>query len=229
MSAPEFAEAQPARVSQPAVRTNGPPARAPGATADRKPAQTLPFGPLASSQRIWLGACTALADRFGIPADRVRIGFVVLGALTGPAALVAYLGWYWACYLDEHGPGAPRIDRSRLLRSIGETAAALASIAVVFAAAIWLVDRGHILIAGYPPDLAGSGAFAANFGAMIFVAAVITVPLSVLAGLPVAPPWDLTIPKSLRIVLGAFAALASLAFASYLSGAIVSLVQEWPA
>jgi hypothetical protein len=195
----------------------------------RHTAQPFPAGPLASSQRIWLGACIALAERFDVPIERIRGGAIILGLLSGPIAVILYLVTYTVFYLGEHGKGAPRVDRIRVLRAVGTVAAGIIVMSVLFAVAVSTVNFVHRLAIGYPPDSDQWSSFAQGVNHMLFFAAVIMMPFAALRGLPVAPPWDLHLP---RLIRGAFAALASLlalALASYLTGALISGIRDWPA
>lgn len=185
-----------------------------------------PSGPLASTQRIWLGVCLALADRFGSATARWRAGFIVLGALTGPFAVVLYLSLYTEMYLGRYGRGAPRIDRRRLVRSVGESASALMVFAMLATALVYVIDKIHAGVVGFPPNLDEWGEFGASYGWAIFATALVVIPFSALAGLPLLPPWDTALPKAVRTALAVVAGLLSLGFASYLAGALVSAAQN---
>ncbi len=188
----------------------------------------LPFGPLASSQRVWLGVCVAIAEQFGFGVAPVRATVGAIGLLTGPVAVTMYLLAYAYFYSSKHGEGAPRVSVGRVLRPVGELAAALVSMVVVFAAAVWFVDWVYKLAIGYPPVPDKWSGFAVGANRLVFWGGIFMAPFSVLAGLPVAPPWDWSIPRALRTGLIVLGILLSLAFASYLTGALLGAVRDWP-
>jgi hypothetical protein len=131
--------------------------------------------------------------------------------------------------MGEHGKGAPRIDPVRVLRAVGGLIAVIIAMAVLFAFAMWAVNSVHQLAIGYQPDLDEWSTLARGVNRLLLIAAIVVLPFAALQGLPVAPPWDLHLP---RLIRGAFAALASLlalAFASHLTGALISGVRDWPA
>lgn len=200
-----------------------------GSRRDHRGSHLLPSGPLASSQRIWLGACIALADRLDVPVDRVRAAAIAIGILTGPFAVAMYLAMYTFFYMGEHGKGAPRIDPMRVVRGVAGATAAIVAMALFFSLAVLIVDFVHRLAIGYPPDLDEWSSFARGVNRMLIMAAAVVLPFAALRGLPVAPPWDLHLPRLIRGSFAALASLLALALASYLTGALISGVRDWPA
>lgn len=187
----------------------------------------LPSGPLASSQRVWLGECIALAEQIDQPIGRVRVAFLVAGLLTGPIAVIAYLAGYATSYLGKHGPGAPIADPRRVLRSVSEPAAILAVMALVFSGGRWAIDRVFEMVVGNLPDLGQWESLTGSVGSLLFAAAAATLPIAALAGLPVAPPWDVNLPRLVRIALACVAGILALGLASYLAGALIDAAQNW--
>ena len=88
-----------------ALRTVGPPSghaarfaapsrHAKTARQDRPPPAADP------GERRWLGVCAAISEQTGTPVGLVRWGAVLLGVVTGPVALIIYIGVFLALYLS---------------------------------------------------------------------------------------------------------------------------------
>lgn len=182
--------------------------------------------PLSSSRREWLGVCLSLSERFGFAPQAWRVVFVVAGLLTGPVALLIYLGLYAEQYHDAGGE-APRIDRARMGRVVGGAGAALIGMFVLTGAGLWAVDAVYERILHRPLTPGVWGNFRDNFALTFVGAAVAFLPFAVLTSLPLANGWDETLIKVLKAGYALFAFLLCLGFASYLAGALIEAARAW--
>ncbi len=108
----------------------GPPAEQAG-TLKRAGSETPPLM-LSPTDRVWLGVCGGIGEYLEIDPLQVRFTAVVLGLMTGPLALIAYLAFYFEMYYatrySDLRNRVPRIDGVDVLRITGGTVMAVAAL-----------------------------------------------------------------------------------------------------
>lgn len=202
--------------------------RAPQQAEERTEVRRKSRHPFASSRREWLGVCLGLAEQSGLSPVALRAGFLVGGILTGPLAVLVYLGLYLAEYRRTR-EDVPPIDRARVGRLVGGTAAVLGALLGVTAAGLWAVDFAYVRVLDQALDPGVWGNFRDNFPMVSMGAALVFLPVAGVASLPLANDWDETLAKVIRAALALFALLLALGFASYLAGALITAAQTWAA
>lgn len=183
-------------------------------------------GPADYGDRHWLGVCAAVADRRRMPVSTLRIGFIVLGLVTGPIALVAYCIAYFADsyqHPNEYPEGDGWAASWRMVRAL------VIALALYFGAWLVLYGAGE-LYATFIGGLAELEQFGAvmehDRRALVFVLFT-ALPLALLSGLPMAYRWDRTMELLVNAVLAVYAVLLSLGVSSSLAGYLLSAFQHF--
>lgn len=181
---------------------------------------------LAAESRAWLGVCTALSERIRTDPFRVRLAFVLLGVVTGPLALIVYLGIYFELYASSRKRGAPPIEWTRLFTSLFATMAAAAAFyggtRGLFALAASLFER---FTAG-PLVLGPTGWLDAYHNILLTGVLFLSLPIAALSALPLPDQWDRTGKRVAQAVFAVYAVVLSLGIASAAVGIILHVVEE---
>lgn len=202
-------------------------APAPELRAPYTPPPTAPSETPEETQRRWLGVCLALDERLGIPAAALRAAFFTLGLITGPVALILYLGAYLELRLISRANDVPPFDP---LRVAGASATALAWIVALYAFSrglMWAAAEGFERLVGKPLVLGEWAWLDAHEGTLLFWVLFISLPLALLSALPVANDWDKTLKKLYQAAIALYAVGLSFGIASAVVGIILRLVEEF--
>jgi len=182
---------------------------------------------LSTDDRVWLGVCGGLAEYLGTETRAVRL-VAVLAGVTGPLALLAYLGVYAEMYFASEGLNVPRVDKARLAKyALGTLAAAVAfhaatRIVVAMATALYLrlAQQDLLPVLGQWNWLEREASF------MLFLVLALLLPIAALSGLPLAGQWDRTGKRVVQAGLALYALMLSFGIASFLVGLILDAVQN---
>lgn len=178
--------------------------------------------------RHWLGVCDNMAGGTGRSLGMIRMGFVVLGCLTGPVAILIYLAAY-ASGIQRHPRDYPAVDggrvRGALFRLLGIAGGMFAvSWAIEFGAA-----RGFLEYFGQLPEMGVWGRMSSYGAGLLVLVLVILSPLAALGALPLAYRWGATFSTIVNAGLAIYAVLISMGVASsmvgYALGALTQLAR----
>jgi len=167
--------------------------------------------------RHWLGVCDNMAGGTGRSLGMIRMGFVVLGCLTGPVAILIYLAAY-ASGIQRHPRDYPAVDggrvRGALFRLLGIAGGMFAvSWAIEFGAA-----RGFLEYFGQLPEMGVWGRMSSYGAGLLVLVLVILSPLAALGALPLAYRWGATFSTIVNAGLAIYAVLISMGVASTMVG-----------
>ena len=175
-----------------------------------------------TEHRRWLGVCWNLSRRLGVEVRYVRFGALVLGAVTGPFALIAYLGAYFEMYFSSERRMQPSMDPVRLIKALLQ--GALTAVAM-FVGSHFVVLGIHAayqkLFGEEVPAMGGLGWLEANGLGLFLLVLIGTVPLAALSALPMADGWNETAGKVYKAVLALYAVGISLGIAAFLVGVML--------
>jgi phage shock protein PspC (stress-responsive transcriptional regulator) len=194
--------------------------------AQMAPKKSLAGG-MGDQQRIWLGVCANIADLTGAERWAVRTGAVVAGVLTGPLALLAYIGFYLHMYY-RGSYSMPRIDTFRVVLR------AIATIVIAFllhAGTTWILAMIHYLheqAAKRPvPEVGEWGWITNRMDDYLFFALVTAVPFAVLSALPVAKGWDYSLKRVSQAILALYGIMLAFGVASFVVGILLDFVNQF--
>lgn len=182
--------------------------------------------PLASSRRTWLGVCLSLARKTGIAVRWIRLGFVAAGVVTGPLALLVYLGIYADLYASDKDRGAPNVDRRQLLTAIGGSAAAVLTLYAASLVLHFALAWGFVRLTGEAFLLGPLGWMQVWQHFLVVAALLICLPFSALSGLPVPHAWAGTLRKVAMALVGIYAVILCFGLASTLVAILLRLVDS---
>lgn len=208
----------------PSPRPAPPPTASPAVAARLAPAPR----PLALSTRDveWLGVCAGLAEYWRIDPVFVRVGAVALGLLTGPFALIAYIGAYSALSVQTPQAAMPR---PRGLRAIGAVAMASATALFVFLMAQFfalIILQAHgLLMEPMTPSLGHPwNWFVESDTRLFFWTLLWAAPLALLGALPLAGQWGSTLSKVSQAVVALFGIVCAFGIACLFVGALLQVL-----
>ncbi len=159
-----------------------------------------------TQRAFWLGVCAGLARRVAVAPWMVRVATVGLTVVTFGLALWAYVGVWVVMVLGLQPQERPPIDYARLIRIV--------AITVIVATALhW--GTGLLLQAlewGYTtglqqerlPQLGEAGFIRYSLGSYYFWVLAWGLPLSVLAGLPLANGWHFSLNRLVQAGLAVY-------------------------
>lgn len=180
--------------------------------------------------RIWLGVCTGLAERWAVDVRVIRVMAVLLGLLPPvlPFVLLAYLGMYAYFYMSD-SDSIPK-GEIRVFSIARFVLAVFAAIWGVYLCGVILIEfiaRGTFKLLEQPLELSSRWTWLEREGAGWFFWTLFTLlPLSVLSALPVPPAWASTLRKVVYAALALYAVLVCFGVASYLVGVIFFLAEH---
>ncbi len=175
----------------------------------------------------WLGVCAMLADLAGLNVTVVRLGTFVLGLITWPFALIAYLIAYAVLRFTVMDASAP-VQKVRLVKSLVGTTA----LAVVF----YGCARGMLWLTAYAYGRFTQEAlvlgskwtwYDGKQGSFLFWILAFTLPLAALSALPVPKAWSNTLKKVAHACMAVYAVILTFAVASVVTGAILYAAQNY--
>ncbi len=213
-----------------ALRMAGPPARhaerfsAPN-RHDQPSRQDTPAPAEETGERRWLGVCAAMSEQTGAPVGLVRWGTVLLGVVTGPFALIAYIGVFLALYFSERAD-TPPIDKWRIAKYVAGLVLGAVVLRVLARGFLVLLHYGYGLLVQEELRLAGLWNWLErNDGSLFFWTLFCLIPVAVLAALPVPAPWRNTLRKVFEAGLALYALALSFGVGCALAGAILQASQ----
>jgi len=170
-----------------------------------------------------LGVCTALSERLAFPVLHVRAAFLVAGVLTGPFALLLYLGIYFEAYISEGRADKQRIALFQLAKTNGKIVGLLA---LLYAGTEGLLVLGNALYSGLASSPFGVGVWGrfADYNTPLFLGALLAlVPVATLGALPLPERARTVINQVMSYGIAMYAIALCLGIASYLTGILLGI------
>lgn len=182
---------------------------------------------LSLEDRVWLGVCASAAAYLETNVRFVRLGAFLLGLISGPFAIMAYLAVYAKMHRDA-GANAPRINWPHmLLRTAGITAATI-GLYVFGRVALWGIHFALDTYLKRPAPLLGRWGWLEIYGGeMCFYALVMALPLAVLSAMPLAEGWNQTLKRVAEALVALFGLVIAFGIASFLAGVILDLTRDF--
>ena len=194
--------------------------------AEITPKKSLAKG-MADQNRIWLGVCANIADKTGLERWAVRTCMVVAGLITGPLALLAYIGLYLEMYY-RGSYSMPRIDT---LRVVLRAAATIVIAFLLHAGSGWIlrmINYLHEQVGKRPvPEVGEWGWIHHSRDEYLFYALCVAVPFAVLSALPVAKGWDYSLKRVSQAALALYGIALAFGVASFLVGILLDFVNQF--
>jgi phage shock protein PspC (stress-responsive transcriptional regulator) len=192
-----------------------------------------PVAELNSSGATWLGVCSGLADYWGMNPRQMRAAAFALGVITGPLALAAYVAAYAILYRNtlrsENGTALPRVQKLSLAKTTVLTVGGALLVHVIGLLSLFLLPKAYLLAVPQKtaPALGAWGWLHANTSFLLFWALALSVPWSILSGLPMVRGWDQTARRIAYAILALYAAMVSCGIASYLVGLLLAAIKNF--
>jgi phage shock protein PspC (stress-responsive transcriptional regulator) len=184
-----------------------------------------PRDAVCSPERVWLGVCLAWSERLGFDPLVLRTIFVAGGLLTGPFAVLAYLGLYVPARRSARKP--PTIHWNRV--ALGVLRAGVWVLAL-YGLALGYMMFGHFLyeeVVGRPPVLERWDWLRPRQNYFLFWAAAALLPFGALTEMPVVRDWAHTLKKLLLTGVALYALLLSYGLARFTTGLLLLFVDEF--
>ncbi|PCJ53338.1 MAG: hypothetical protein COA73_15245 [Candidatus Hydrogenedentota bacterium] len=172
---------------------------------------------------VLLGVCDYWAERWGLYTHHVRIFFCMMGALTGPVAILVYLGGYAEWRNRKRRGGVKWMEA---LRPFGITSLVCA---FIFAGGKLSLAMMQWVYAGFYQKtllLSEWGALESGQGVMVMGAILMLGPLAALGGLPVEAEWKNRIQVGVRVGLYGYGLLVAIHIAYALTGFLLRVADR---
>jgi phage shock protein PspC (stress-responsive transcriptional regulator) len=185
-------------------------------------------GDPAMADAVWLGVCAEWAPRFDMPVRMARGVFFVAGLFTGPLALWVYIGLYVYRRIQLPAAQRPAIDWPRMGWNVFICIAVATVLSTLLDYALWGIHYGYQQAFGKALPSPGSwGWVEYEAGGYYSLTLLCTVPLAVLASLPLAGGWDRSLKKLYLAILTLYGIYLSYGLASLVVGLVLQLTQEF--
>lgn len=208
-----------------ALRTVGPAARHAHRLVESME-QSAAGGPKEADERRWLGVCVAIGEQTGVSPTAIRLGALAIGLITGPFALVVYIGIFLVLYFSGR-TDTPPIEKWGLAKYVlGLIVGALVLRYVAWGFLV-LLEYGYGLV--FKEGLYLSGLWnwlENNDGSLFFWTLFFCVPVAVLAGLPVPSPWRNTLRKLFEAGLALYTVALCFGVGCAVAGAILKAAEH---
>ncbi len=181
-----------------------------------------------ASDTVWLGVFSWTATQLDWPVWALRILAVLVGLVTLPLALVAYMVAYFFLVAGGRmaacGPLHPwrmffRPTMTVVMLTVIHFAARYAIRGVEIAHTVWL-NRAL-------PDMGEWAWFEAEGVRMYFWAVVLLVPIALFSAMPLANAWDYSLKRFTQACTALYAIVVSFGVASFVVGVILAFVKEF--
>lgn len=179
--------------------------------------------------KVWLGVCAHWAAKFDVPVRVVRIGVFLTGLLTGPLApltLWAYLVAYGHLWYTTAPEKRPEIAYTRMAWNVFSCILIATLLSWVLDYALWGLQFGHQRLFEKPlPTSGGWGWIEYEAAGYYSLTLMTTIPLALLAGLPLAGGWDQSLKRLYLAILTIYGIYLSYGLASLIAGLVIEMVK----
>lgn len=178
--------------------------------------------------RVWLGVCAHWAKQLDVPVRVVRIASFVSGVVTGPLALWTYVAAYAHLWYVTPPEKRPEIAYTRIAWNVFSCILIATLLSWVLDYALWGLQFGHQRLFDKPLPESGSWGWiqfeAAGYYSLTLLT---TLPLAVLAGLPLAGGWDTSLKRLYLAILTIYGIYLSYGLASLIAGLVIKVVEQY--
>jgi phage shock protein PspC (stress-responsive transcriptional regulator) len=201
------------------VRTQG--QRAPRAVPNRQVKKVQ------EREAVWLGVCARLSERMDIEVWYIRALAIILG-VTGPLAVVLYLGLYAEMYYNAEDKERPTIVRSNVVKRFAMTFGVAFSLFVGTHYGSKLIYFLNASLLRRPQPVLGPwGWIEEKQGTFFLLTLLFLLPLAMLSAMPLANAWDQSLKRILQAGLAVYGLVLSFGIASLVVGIILSVVRDF--
>lgn len=180
------------------------------------------------SERVWLGVCHSVGERFGVGTLAVRAMFLIFGVLTGPLALLAYLLAYGEGVYVSNTIRPEPVSWPRVALRMGGVFVGLIALRIGAGYALDAIRYGLERFANRPmPPLGSWGWLQYEAGGLFTLALLCALPLALLSALPVPPGWDHTLKRCAQAVVALYGIVLSFGIAGVIVGVVLDFVGEF--
>jgi phage shock protein PspC (stress-responsive transcriptional regulator) len=177
---------------------------------------------------VWLGVCSHWASKVDVPVRLLRIGVFVAGLVTGPLALWAYVAAFAHLYVTTPKEKRPAIDYVRIAWNVGSCIAIITVLSWVLDYALWGIAFGHERLFDKDlPSAGGWGWIKMEAPGYYSLTLMTTLPLALIAGLPVAGGWDTSLKRLYLAIITLYGIYLSYGLASLIAGLVIELVNQY--
>ena len=180
-----------------------------------------------TGETVWLGVCARLAERMEIEVWYIRALAIIFG-VTGPLAVVLYLGLYAKMYYSAAERERPVIVRSKIVKRFATTfgVAFMLFVGTYYGSRLIYFLNAELL--RRPQPVLGPWGWIAEKQGMFFLLTLLfLLPLSVLSAMPLANAWDQSLKRVLQAGLAVYGLVLSFGIASLVVGIILSVVRDF--
>ena len=178
-------------------------------------------------KRVWLGVCHNLAERMEIEVWYIRTLAIILG-ITGPLAVVLYLGLYAEMYYSADDKARPTIVRSKIVKRFATTFGVAFALYVGTHYGSRLIYFVNAELLRRPQPILGPwGWIEDKLGALFLLTILFLLPLSILSAMPLANAWDQSLKRVIQAGLAVYGLVLSFGIASLVVGIILSVVRDF--
>ena len=183
-------------------------------------------GAKAEEERRWLGVCAVIGEQTGMRPAAVRLGAVALGLVTGPFALVIYIGVFLVLHVSGRTE-TPPIEKWVLAKYVLGLILGAVALRYVAWGFVALLEYGYGLLFMEALTLSGLWSWLQRHdGTLFFWTLFFLLPLAVLAGLPVPSPWRNTLRKLFEAGLALYAAALCFGAGCAVAGTVLNAAQR---
>lgn len=181
-----------------------------------------------AAQAVWLGVCAHWGTTLGIPIAYLRYACFAAGLVTGPLALWAYLAAYIHLRVTTPKDKRATIEYPRIIWNVATCIVVATLLSTALDYALWGLDFAHMRV--FERNLPSVGAWGwvrfegpGYYPLTLFT----TIPLAVLAGLPLAGGWGGSLKRLYFAILTLYGIYLSYGMASLVVGLILVLTEQF--
>ena len=220
----------PTRPKSAPASTPDPPA--PAKVEESPPGEVEPVAVRAEPRTVthpdgWLQVCRSLSSRYGYDVRIVRTAFVVFGILTGPVALITYLGLFFEQYFGSRGKRSVRIDKDRVVRTAAKAVLVTAALYASAFGLLWAAEWSYLRFVSNDWSIGGWGWLLRYQHIQFFFVLVTLTPVAVLSAMPLPNQWDRTLDRCVRAGWVLYAAFLCTGIAAALAGSILGILTDF--
>lgn len=177
---------------------------------------------------VWLGVCAHWSKQLGLPLAALRWGCFGAGLITGPLALWAYLAAYAHLWFITAKDMRPAIDYARLAWNAGTVIVAATLLSYALEYALWGLEVAHQRVFERNlPSVGGWGWIRVEGPGYYPLTLFTCLPLALLAALPLAGGWGLSLKRLYFAILTLYGVYLSYGMASLIVGLIIAITNEY--
>jgi phage shock protein PspC (stress-responsive transcriptional regulator) len=176
----------------------------------------------------FLGVCAGMAHEFDLDPRALRVFIVLLAIVSGPVAVLLYLGAFAFMLFQTPASEAPDVPAKPLVGTLIVTFAIGLAIFVGMELVVWAITFVYQkYLGGSVQALSPQWRWIADVGIGRFIFALFcSLPLAALSALPVPANWGRTLRKLSHAVLAVYAVYLAYGVACLLTGVVLDLAEQ---